>query len=448
MQLVLGNDGKIYELSKLKIEKTQNKYIEKGISTLSYKSKKIKAKSLILVYKKTNRVVFELNMIQNQHYYPLSILDYANMMLRYMKKEIKDLPIMSLDSHDYNFCDFNCEDCLAVDTRAWAEENLGFTNFDIEKYEKVLKEISRYSKERGLDSIRFEMSGEGNPDMYKHRARLIKYASKKCNMKCVYVSSGSMLDEETIDSLAKYAYYIRISLPGISNEAYSKYSNQKTNKEFTYDDSINLIEKLVKKRKEYGREGELLIGARCCIRPENEGNYIKTAKKLGKIGADSFQIVKILVPLGKNIENYSLSKDSILELKKLHKNYDKYGLMHIQVPHDLDYMYYDRSIENLKKPSKCYSSLVSPILYGPNLVVCTHWEKIKDQKGSYYGKLTGKENELEKIMFDDHAQKLRKAIPDKCSSCCSIFDNQVFEMIKAQLTLVTNLDDVEFLLTY
>ena len=449
MQLVLGNDDKVYELSSLKINETQNKYIEKGIKELSFKEKRMKAKSLVLVYKKTNRVVFELNMIRNQHYYPLSILDYANAMLEYMKHNITNLPIMSLDSHDYNFCDFHCKDCLAVDTRNWAKDNLGFTNFDINQYKKVIKEIARYSKERGLDSIRFEMSGEGNPDMYPDRAELIRYASEECNMKCVYISSGSQLNEETIDALAKYAYYIRISLPGVNEEAYKKYSAQKGVKNpFTYEKSMEMIQKLINKRKEYGREDELMIGARTCMRPENEGGYIETAKRLGKMGADSFQIVKILIPLGDEIEKYKLSKKTIKELTDLRENYEEYGLMHIQIPHDLDFEYYDRRLEDNQKPSRCYSSLVSPILYGPNLIICTHWEKIKDVKGSHYCKMTGKEKELERVMEGAHAKKIRSKVPDKCSSCCAIFDNQVLEMIRAQLALATDLDDLEFFLTY
>lgn len=448
MQLVLGDENEVYELASLKIKETENKYIKKGINDLSEKEKKIKAKSLVLVYKKTNRVILELNMIQNQHYYPLSILDYARIMKKYMKKEIPSLPIMSLDSHDYNFCDFNCKDCLAIDTRQWAQKNLGYTTYDIETYEKTLKEIARYSKKRGLDSVRFEMSGEGNPDMYPHRARIIEYAATKCNMKCVYVSSGSMLDEKTIDALCKYAYYIRISLPGINNESYSLYSNQVSDNKFTYDDAMNLIEKLVKKRKEYNREDKLMIGARTCMRPENEGYYIKTAKKLGEIGADSFQIVKILIPLGDKIEKYRIPQETVDELTHLHKNYEDYGLMHIQTPHKLDYMYYHRELEDLTKPSQCYSSLVSPILYGPNLVICTHWEKIKDINNSHYGKMRGNINELEDIMHNEHANYIRNIVPKNCSSCCSIFDNQVLEMIKAQLVLVDDLDDVEFYLTY
>ena len=448
MQVAVNDKNDLFELNSLKVEKVDNNYIKKAINTMSEKEKLMKAKSLILVHKKTNRIICELNMIQNQHFYPLSILDYANLMLKYVKKEIKNLPIASLDSHDYNFCDFNCKDCLAVDTREWAEKNLNFTNFNFEHYKRVLKEISRYSKERGCDSVRFEMSGEGNPDMYPHRAKIIEYAAKECNMKPVYISAGSMMSEELIDILAKYAYYVRISLPGTNNKSYEIYSGQKKKNPFTYDDAIKLIEKLCQKRKEYGRDNVMMIGARTCMRPENEGGYISTAKTLGKIGADSFQIVKILIPIGEEIEEYPLSSETINELKALKENYTKYGLLHVQIPRDLDYIYYDRKIEDNMKPSRCYSSMLSPILYGPNLVICTHWEKIKDTEFSHYGFINGDKNELEEKMLGERAKEIRTLVPDRCSSCCSIFDNQILEVIRAQLALVTNLDDVEFLLTY
>ena len=267
-------------------------------------------------------------------------------------------------------------------------------------------------------------------------------------MKPVYISAGSMMNDILIDTLAKYAYYVRISLPGTNNSSYKIYSNQNKNKPFTYDDAINLIKKLCEKRKEYGREGTMMIGARTCMRPENENSYIKTAQKLGEVGADSFQIVKILVPIGEKIEEYPLNKDTVEELTDLKRNYNQYGLIHIQIPRDLDYIYYDRKIEDNAKPSKCYSSMLSPILYGPNLVICTHWEKIKDIEHSHYGLIQGKEGELEEMMTGMRARKIRKEVPEKCSSCCSIFDNQILEVIRAQLALVTNLDDVEFLLTY
>ena len=122
--------------------------------------------------------------------------------------------------------------------------------------------------------------------------------------------------------------------------------------------------------------------------------------------------------------------------------------MHVQIPFALDYIYYDRKIDDNEKPSTCYSSYLSPILYGPNLVVCTHWEKIKDVKGSHYGLVTGEKNQLEDIIHNKRACEIRNNLPDKCSSCCSIYDNLVMEMIKSQLLMIKDLDNVEFLLTY
>lgn len=450
MQIGINKEKKIYQLSSLKITNADNEYLKKAISELTEKERLLKAKSLILVHKKTNKIISELNLIQNQHFYPLSILDYANIMLKYMKKEISNLPIMSLDSHDYNFCDFDCKDCLAVDTREWAAKELNFINFDPDHYEKVLKEVARYSKQRGCDSVRFEMSGEGNPDMYPHRARIIKFASEQCNMKVVYITSGSMLTDDVIDVLAKYAYYVRISFPGINNNSYDIYSAQrkKEDKKFTFDKAMLLMEKLVQKRKEYNREDKLMIGARTCMRPENEGSYLDTAKKLGKIGIDSFQIVKILIPIGEKINKYKLSDKTVEELYKLKENYKDYGLLHVQVPHELDFMYYDRKMEDNRKPSQCYNSFVSPILYGPNLVICTHWEKIKDKENSHYGMITGEVGQLEEIICGENGKRIRKCIPEKCSSCCSIFDNQILEVMRAQLAMESNLDNVEFMLTY
>ena len=447
MKIALDKNDKVYQFNDLVLEKV-NDHLLKNQSSLSMKERLLGAKSMIMVYKPTNKIMFELNLIHAQHFYPLSILDYANAMKSYLQGKIESLPILSLDSHDYNFCDFNCKDCLAVDTREWAAKALKFTNFDPDHYEKTLKEIARYSKKRGCDSIRFEMSGEGNPDMYPHRARIIKYAKEELNMKCVYISSGSRLDEKTIDALAKYAYYIRISLPGLNDEAYAIYSNQKGEKKFTYQDALGLLEKLVKKRKEYHREGELVIGTRTCMRPENEGSYLEAAKAMGEIGVDSFQIVKILIPMGDDISKYKLSDKTIQELNTLREHYKDYHLMHVQIPFDLDYIYYDRKIESSEKPSTCYSSYVSPILYGPNLVMCTHWEKIKDVEGSHYGKITGEENQLEDIMCNERACTLRKNVPNKCSSCCSIYDDLMMEMIRTQLLMAKDLDNIEFLLTY
>ena len=103
MKIAISSDNQIYELSSPKVISTDNELLVKAISELTPKEKRMKAKSLVLVNKKTKKILLELSLIHNQHFYPLSILDYANAMMKLMKKEISNLPIMSLDSHDYNF---------------------------------------------------------------------------------------------------------------------------------------------------------------------------------------------------------------------------------------------------------------------------------------------------------------------------------------------------------
>lgn len=449
MALIITDDNKVFEYSETKIIDKPIEIFDESFK-MTPKERLMKAKSLIMVDKTTNKVLSTYNLIHQQHYYPLSILDYANAMKNFLLKKIQSLPILSLDSHDFSFCDFNCKDCLAVDTREWAKDKLGFTSFEPEHYEKVLTEIARYSKARGCDSVRFEMSGEGNPDMYPHRARIIRFARQKCNMKIVYITTGSKLNEDTINALAENADYIRISLPGVTEKAYELYSNQYAHPShrYTLEKSMELIKKLVDKRKEFNRDGELLIGARTCFRPENEGGYLTVAKKLKEIGADSFQVVKIVIPDGENVKDYPITEATKKEIEILKNLPKEERLLNVQIPNKLDYIYYARELDKDEKPSQCFSSLVSPILYGPHLVICTHWEKIKDVEFSHYGKINGEQNELEDLMHNAHAKEIREKVPKKCNDCCSIFDNLVLESIKAQLSLAKNIEDIEFYLSY
>lgn len=74
--------------------------------------------------------------------------------------------------------------------------------------------------------------------------------------------------------------------------------------------------------------------------------------------------------------------------------------------------------------------------------------KIKDIKDSHYGKMLGTPNELEVMIEGENGTRIRNCVPEKCSSCCSIYDNQIMDLIRAELSILNDLDDVEFMLTY
>ncbi|MFH1590827.1 MAG: radical SAM protein [archaeon] len=448
-------NGIVIELNGNSIEHSVNFLLPESdlgalIHESSEKELKMKAEGMIMVYGPSGTPMAYLNLIHAQHFYPLSILDLGKALQGWITGEQESMPILSLDSHDYNHCDFNCVDCLAPETVKFFQKELNFHSMDIDVYKKILAEVARYSGERGAESVRFEMSGEGNPDMYKHRAEIISFAHGEHNMGCVYISSGSRLTEGSIDALAKHGKYIRISMPGLGNEAYTKYSRQKgkVDNRFTFDDSLRLIETLANKAAQNGRSDELLIGARTCMRPENEGLYHETAKRLHDAGADSFQVVKILVPTGHDVSEYPISEESASEIRDLPEFKFNGDLLHLQVPPKLDFIYYGREFDEKSKPDQCFSSQIAPILYGPHLVMCTHYEKMLDMARSHYGEMKGTPGELEHMMNGKTAKVMRASVPGRCSGCCSIFDNLTMAAIKSHLVLSHDPKDIKFYLTY
>ncbi len=404
----------------------------------------LNAKSFIIYDKKIKKIIFETNKIYPQHFFPHNIIDYAEMVKKMVKNEKEKLPIMSISSKDFPYCDFDCKDCLAKSSRDWASKNIPCIVPNIQLYKKILYNVSEYSKMLGCSSVRFEICGEGNPDMFPNRDEIIQFAKEKCNMGVVYISTGSKLDYKTKIALSKYVSYIRISFPGIDNLGYDYYSNQKGKKKFKYNDAIELLKELVLLRKKYNRENNLIIGVRTCIRDSNEGKYINFAKQLGKIGVDSLQIVKVLTPEKNKIKDNIINKNLKKELLIITKKYKQYGLKHVQLPIKLDSVYEDRKLKNEIKPSKCYSSIFSPILYGTNLITCTHWDKISDVKNFHYGELKGNEDEISKLMNCSRSLRIRSKIPSGCDDCCSINDNLMFEIIKLKLSLCNDLNDIEF----
>ena len=233
IKVAINNENKMFTInSNNKVEPLNNSIIEKNIK-LSLMDKCLKPKSMIMVNKNTGDIIFETSELYPQHFYPQTILDYANAIKVGMKGNLDNLPILSISTKDYPYCDFRCREWLADPTRMWAIKNINKCVLELEEYKKILKEIARYSRVRGCNSVRLEICGEGNPDMHPDRLEIIKYAKEECNMSVVYISTGSKMSDELLDTLAKYAYYVRISLPGISEDAYEYYSNQASKEKFT-----------------------------------------------------------------------------------------------------------------------------------------------------------------------------------------------------------------------
>lgn len=416
----------------------------------SYKDSVMTAKYFSAVDMKTGKTLWFSRSRSPQHLYPLTEKDYYEAIKYAVQHGLEQMPILSVSSKDFPYCDYDCLDCLACPSREWAikDHHIKYPIVPIEKYKKILDEISAYSARRGFNKVRFEVCGEGNPDLYKHRIEMLEHANQKCNMGLVYVSTGSQISNQLLDCLVENADFIRISFPGISTEAYRTYSNQKSRtNQFSYDDAIRLLEKLGNARAKAGREDSLLIGTRTCIRPLNAGHYDEFIHTIADVGVDVFQGVKVLIPDFESVKSEYISQKEIEELVALKETAYSYGLKDYQIPTDLNTVYTNRALEEKDKPTVCWSSLVSPPLYGTNLMSCVLWDRITNLN-YHYGIMEGNENELENMMHGERARFIMSHCPKDCTECCSFKDNNFMESLWRVLKSHNNLDDVKFITNY
>ncbi|MEM0143392.1 MAG: radical SAM protein [Candidatus Parvarchaeum sp.] len=394
--------------------------VDRKLRELKRKNVSMLSKGLAVV-NLAGKIVYNEKSSHLQHFFPILISDFAELAYRYAKFDTA-LPIISIDSHDVIGCDFRCLDCLSGNgmyvTRS--KINNGFSP-PLKNYLNILSEIANYSKARGIDTVRFEQSGEGNPDLYKYRPELIKEAKQRYGMQTVYITTGSMMNPELAKSLVDNAAFIRISFPGIDQRTYELYSR---NSKYTFKDSIERLKELVRMRKEANREDELLIGVRVALRPEEDPLYYDFGRLIKDIGVDCIQVVKILAPEGIAYGNHPVSqlcKKQLIKLKSLED--DNFN---IALPSALDYMYYERVITDRKNfPNKCYSSLVQPVLTGSGLFVCTKSDVMYSQKYRF-GNFKGEEGELEEFMSKENVERIEKDVPSTCMTCGNIFDNMLF----------------------
>ena len=161
----------------------------------------------------------------------------------------------------------------------------------------------------------------------------------------------------------------------------------------------------------------------------------------------AFQGVKVLTPEFEKHREQEMSLGTIIELAKLREDYKWLGIKNFQIPNYLNQIYNDRAFKGNEKPSTCWSSIVSPPLYGTNLMCCVLWDRITDL-AYHYGIMEGRTMELEEMMNGANAQFIRANCPKNCKDCCAHNDNRFMESLWKNLKSMENVDDVEFFFEY
>jgi hypothetical protein len=391
---------------------------ESKMRSLSDKERALRFNGFIITDEKGS-IVFEDRKRYSHHFFPLSVVDYAKALYGF-ERGVHKIPILSVDSHDVLGCDFECQDCLSAAGTNFPVHKFPKDNFnmDLETYKGILKSIADFSQRRGFVGVRFEQSGEGNPDFYKHRRQILEYA-RQLQMRSVYVSTGSRVNEDLRRALVENSSFIRISFPGIG-KSYQHYSGQKI---FSYDDALEGIRKIVDARERAGRERDLMIGARVALREEHGDDYFAFTNTLKNMGVDSLQIVKILVPEGRRPQDFPIPRKDKGDLERVATLDD--STFNVNIPHNLDYMVYSREIGDREEfPSQCFSAMFQPVLTGRSLFVCTISE-IMYNHNLRLGTFENGEGELERFLSPENVGRVTKGIPAQCNCCSNIYDNML-----------------------
>ena len=111
----------------------------------------------------------------------------------------------------------------------------------------------------------------------------------------------------------------------------------------------------------------------------------KLCNARAKVGREDSLLkgVKVLIPDFESVKNEVVSHEVIEELVTLKETAYSYGLKDYQIPNDLNTIYNNRTMVERDKPTKCWSSLISPPLYGTNLMSCVLWDRITDLNYHY-----------------------------------------------------------------
>ena len=126
----LTQERRLVPLRKKEIENIEN---------LSNKERALRFNGFVITNEQGN-IVFEDRKRYAQHFFPLSVIDYAKAMYNF-ERHNQPIPIFSIDSHDILRCDFRCQDCLSVHGTNFPVKKFPKGNFrmDLETYKHINK---------------------------------------------------------------------------------------------------------------------------------------------------------------------------------------------------------------------------------------------------------------------------------------------------------------------
>lgn len=233
--------------------------------------------------------------VKSNYYYPLDPSYYVDLMRRGAKK------LTSVEIWPNNYCNQKCSFCNSDLFKLKGSEALPFD---------VLARLINDLADLGNTSVRF--SGGGEPHIYERMAEIIELIAKR-GMKSFFITNGSTLSEELIDSLAGYSSLVRFSFNGGNREDY-----QAAHGRDHFHQTIENMKKIAGRRKEKGRESSLILGATFILTPQNYMRVSDAVKIVKDCGFNYF-LIRPRSPFPTHLagEAFDIFKDQLVQGRAL-----------------------------------------------------------------------------------------------------------------------------------
>jgi wyosine [tRNA(Phe)-imidazoG37] synthetase (radical SAM superfamily) len=318
-----------------------------------------------------------------------------------MSMQCKWLFPIRADMDITNKCNNQCIMCFSRELRQKYQDEI-----PTDRAIRIMKDLRR----RGVKSLRFTGGGDGpvHPDFN----RLLKEASR-LGFQTTVQTNGDILDEDMIDTLAHYANHVRISVNASNNDERVRIHRPQDNSN-DFSKLYLHIKQLVERRKLYGRENSLLLGASTLILPQNYKSVYKFVELMKQAGMDWVTVRKTTSRKWYE-DNPDKTKIAMDELRRAQDDFNS-SLFKVAGPYSIS----SRPNDDF---SRCYAGDLRHIILANSTLslCCLSRDLYLDLDSEFYviGKLGDEENPVSELIDKRKAfvADFREEAPRFCDVC-------------------------------
>ena len=223
-------------------------------------------------------------------FYPLSPLDYASAVERFLKGE-RIMPLQIFTTLT-NRCNFACTLCFSRKDHEAKESR----DLSAGTYLQTLEYLLSFG---GPLAQNISSGASGEAIFHPEFERIMEFSGQK-GVLTFLTTNGSRADQGFVDCVARNSSILTFSIHGIHEEAFRRLESPPAG--ITLERILHTLKSIVSRREGLGRSKDMVIGVTSLVHPDNCGHYLEFASRLVDIGVDYIHFNPVLP----NLESHGI----------------------------------------------------------------------------------------------------------------------------------------------